>query len=251
MPRASVAAGRAAAEGGGGKPEDRSQGRSTAILSVSIGTAGAIAYAYFAFASHALPPTEYGRITLLWSAVFITVSVLYRPIEQLLSRTIADRDARGRQGREHLRVAGTIQVALGAAFVVTALALRGPLETKLFEGSRALYWVLVVAVVAYAASYFARGFLAGREADWLLRWAPTSWSRRRGSHFPIVVVVGVASGQSVVALGVAAAPILSLAVLPFANAAGRRFSSRARRSHPARATGEPLRRCHVVRSSAS
>ena len=33
----------------------------------------------------------------------------------------------------------------------------------MFDGSSALYWILVVGVLAYAASYFARGWLAGHE----------------------------------------------------------------------------------------
>src|SRR4030095_11008113 len=105
----------------------------------------------FSLASHALPEDEYGRITLLWSAVFITVSVLYRPVEQLLSRTIADHDARGVTGTEHLRIAPTFQRALAAVFLMEALVLRGPIEDDLFGGSSALYWILVVAVLAYAA----------------------------------------------------------------------------------------------------
>ena len=105
-------------------------GRGAAILSVGIGVTGLITFAYFSLASYSLTEDEYGRITLLWSAVFITVSVLYRPVEQLLSRTIADRDARGVEGHEHLRVAATIQLALGLLFAVVALSLRGPLAGR-------------------------------------------------------------------------------------------------------------------------
>src|SRR5829696_5613565 len=140
---------------------ERSYGRGAAVLSVGIGVTGLVTFAYFALASHSLSENEYGRITVLWSAVFITVSVLYRPVEQLLSRTIADRDARGIQGREHLRVAATIQLALGGLFAVVALVLRHPIQNDLFGGSSTLYWVLLVSVLAYAASYFARGYLAG------------------------------------------------------------------------------------------
>src|SRR6185436_12284350 len=94
-------------------PSRSSYGRGAAILSVGIGATGLITFAYFSLASHSLPESEYGRVTLLWSAVFITVSVLYRPVEQLLSRTIAERDARAVEGHEHLRVAATIQLTLG------------------------------------------------------------------------------------------------------------------------------------------
>jgi O-antigen/teichoic acid export membrane protein len=193
----------------------RGYGRGAAILSIGIGVTGLITYAYFALASHTLSEHDYGGITLLWSAVFITVSVLYRPVEQLLSRTIADRDARGQQGREHLRVAATIQLGLGALFVVVALTLRGPIEDDLLGGSETLYWVLIVAVLAYAVSYFARGFLAGNHRFGLYGGLVLMEATSR-CLFALAVAVGIASGQSVVALGIAAAPIVSLSVVPWA-----------------------------------
>ena len=190
-------------------------GRGAAVLSVGIAATGLTTYAYFALASHSLSEASYGGITLLWSAVFITVSVLYRPVEQLLSRTIAERDAHGQTGREHLRVAASIQLALGAVFVVAALALRGPLQDDLFDGSETLYWVLVASVLAYAASYFARGFLAGSRRFGLYGGLVLMEAGSR-LMFALAVAVGIASGQSVVALGIAAAPLLSLAVVPWA-----------------------------------
>jgi O-antigen/teichoic acid export membrane protein len=190
-----------------------SYGRGAAILSVGIGATGLITFAYFSLASHALPEDEYGRITLLWSAVFITVSVLYRPVEQLLSRTIADHDARGVQGTEHLRIAATIQLGLGLLFVVVALILRGPIQDDLFAGSSALYWILVVAVLAYAASYFARGYLAGHRLFTLYGGLVLMEATSR-CLFALAVAVGIAEGQTAVALGMAAAPIVSLAVVP-------------------------------------
>ena len=190
-----------------------SYGRGAAILSVGIGATGLITFAYFSLASHALPEDEYGRITLLWSAVFITVSVLYRPVEQLLSRTIADHDARGVTGTEHLRIAARIQLGLGLLFVVVALILRGPIEDDLFGGSAALYWILVVAVLAYAASYFARGYLAGHRLFPLYGGLVLMEATSR-CLFALAVAIGIAEGQTAVALGMAAAPIVSLAVVP-------------------------------------
>jgi O-antigen/teichoic acid export membrane protein len=195
--------------------QTRAYGRGAAILSAGIGVTGLVTYAYFALASHSLSEHDYGGITLLWSAVFITVSVLYRPVEQLLSRTIADRDARGRRGNEHLRVAATIQLGLGGLFAVAALALRGPLEDDLLGGSETLYWVLIVAVLAYAASYFARGFLAGNRRFGLYGGLVLMEATSR-CLFALAVAVGIASGQSVVSLGIAAAPIVSLSVVPWA-----------------------------------
>jgi O-antigen/teichoic acid export membrane protein len=199
-----------------------SYGRGAAILSVGIGITGVVTFGYFALASHSLSEAQYGHITLLWSAVFITVSVLYRPVEQLLSRTIADRDARGVTGSEHLRVAATIQLALGALFVVVVLALRGPIEDELLGGSSALYTILIVAVLAYAVSYFARGFLAGHHRFGLYGGLVFMEASSR-FLFALAVAVGIAEGQTAVALGIAAAPIVSLTVVPLA--LGRRLRS--------------------------
>ena len=196
-------------------PEGSGYGRGAAVLSAGIATTGLITYGYFSLASHSLSEADYGGITLLWSSVFITVSVLYRPVEQLLSRTIAERDARAQAGREHLRVAATIQLTLGVAFALAALALRGPLTDDLFGGSETLYWVLIVTVLAYAASYFARGFLAGSRRFGLYGGLVLMEATSR-VLFALAVAVGIASGQSVVALGMAAAPIVSLAVVPWA-----------------------------------
>ena len=190
-----------------------SYGRGAAILSVGIGLTGLITFSYFSLASYALPEAEYGRITLLWSAMFITVSVLYRPVEQLLSRTIADHDARGIEGSHHLRVAATIQMGLALLFAAVALALRGPIEDGLFDGSSALYWILVAGVLAYAASYFARGYLAGHRRFRLYGGLVLMESTSR-TLFALAVTVGILEGQSAVALGIVAAPLVSLAVVP-------------------------------------
>ena len=190
-----------------------SYGRGAAILSVGIGLTGLITFSYFSLASYALSEAEYGRITLLWSAMFITVSVLYRPVEQLLSRTIADHDARGIEGSHHLRVAATIQMGLALMFAVAALVLRGPIEDGLFDGSSALYWILVAGVLAYAASYFARGYLAGHRRFGLYGGLVVMESTSR-TLFALAVTVGILEGQSAVALGIVAAPLVSLAVVP-------------------------------------
>ena len=146
--------------------------------------------------------------------MFITVSVLYRPVEQLLSRTIADHDARGVEGNEHLRRRGArSSLRWRPLFVVVALAFRGPIQDDLFAGSSTLYWILVVGVLAYAASYFARGYLAGHRLFPLYGGLVLMEATSR-CLFALAVAIGIAEGQSAVALGMAAAPIVSLAVVP-------------------------------------
>ena len=214
--------------------EARRYGRSAGLLSAGIGTAGLLTYLYFALASHNLSKHEYGQVVVLWSAVIMTISIVHRPVEQLLSRTIAERSERGLPIRRPLRVAAAIQLGIAAAVAGLALILRHPLEHTLLEGRATLYWVLVVAVVFYGASFYARGFLAGNRRFGLLAGLLLNEAFGR-CVFAFAVAVGIASGQDAVALGVAASPLLSLVVVPLA------FVGRARRpaGRPAARPGRP------------
>src|SRR4051794_17875025 len=146
--------------------------------------------------------------------MFVVISVIYRPIEQLLSRSIAERRALGHQAHS-LRTPLLIQAGFATAFLVAALALKGPLQNDVFDGSATLYWVLVVGILFYAASYFARGYLAGHQWFGLSGGLVLMESVSR-FLFPVLVAVGVAEGESFVALGIAAAPFVSLMVVPWA-----------------------------------
>jgi O-antigen/teichoic acid export membrane protein len=190
-------------------------GKTASFLAVGVGLTGVITYAYFLIASHVLSKPDYGQITVLWSAVFITISTLYRPIEQLLSRHISERRVKGQPIREPMRVASTIQLGLSLLFAVLALALRGPIQDDLLEGNSTLYWVFFSSVLFYAASYFARGFLAGAQRFGLFVALILSESCFR-TIFAVMVAIGILSGQSAVAIGITAAPALSLIVVPFA-----------------------------------
>jgi O-antigen/teichoic acid export membrane protein len=201
----------AATSGGEGKNSYASGAR---ILSIGIASTGIFTFAYLAAASHDLDKQAYGRITLCWAIMFVILSVIYRPVEQLLSRMIADRRARGLHGHP-LRVPAMIQGGFALTFLVAALALRPQIENDLFDGSSALYWILVVGVLAYAASYFARGWLAGHERFALYGGLVFLESTSR-FLFALAVAVGIGSGQGVVGLGMAVAPFVSLMVMPFA-----------------------------------
>jgi O-antigen/teichoic acid export membrane protein len=197
-------------------------GKTASFLAVGVGLTGVITYVYFFIASHVLSKPDYGQITVLWSAVFITISTLYRPIEQLLSRHISEHRVKGEPIGQPMRVAATIQLGLGVLFAVLALAFRGPLQDNMLEGNETLYWIFFSAVLFYAASYFARGFLAGSSRFGLFTALILSESVFRTS-FAVLVAIGLLSGQSAVAIGIVAAPSLSLIVVPFA------FARRAKR----------------------
>ena len=193
----------------------KSYGRRASLLSIGVGITGLITYLYFAIASHELSRDQYGQVAVLWSAVFIVVSVLQRPVEQLLSRTVSENLAHDVPIGRTVRVAATIQLAVALGFDVVALALRTPIQDHLLDGNSTLYWIGVAAITAYGASYFARGFLAGSHRLTIYALQIISESVAR-TAFPFAVALGIASGQTAVALGIVAAPTLSLIVVPFA-----------------------------------
>jgi O-antigen/teichoic acid export membrane protein len=81
-------------------------------------------------------------------------------------------------------------------------------------------------VLVYAASYFARGWLAGHQRFDLYGGLVFLESTSR-FLFALAVAVGIGSGQTIVGLGMAVAPLVSLSVIPFA------FSRVSRRRGPA------------------
>ena len=190
------------------------------MLSIGIASTGVLTFAYFSIASHVLDSVAVDRLDVLWSVMFVIISVIYRPIEQLLSRSIADRLARGLD-RQSLGIPIAIQAAFALVFMAVALSLHGTLVRRVFDGYSTLYWVLVVGTLAYAASYFARGWLAGHKYFALYGGLVFMEATSRLA-FVLAVALGVAHGQSAVALGIAAAPFVSLVVVPAAFARQRR-----------------------------
>ena len=134
-----------------------------------------------------------------------------------------------------MRVAATIQLGLALIFAVLALALRGPLQNGLLEGNETLYWIFFSAVLFYAASYFARGYLAGHRRFGLFTALILSESCFR-TLFAVLVAVSLlerpVGGRDRDRRGARA---LSLMVVPFA------FARQARESK-AEALGSPRTR---------
>ncbi len=198
-----------------GAPEGRSYGSGARILSIGLALTGVVTLGFFVLAAHALDDDVlYGRISLLWAITFMITSVIYRPIEQLLARTIAEARARA-DHHQSLRTPVLLQAGSAVTFVVVALLARDWLQNTILGGDADLYWVLVAAVAAYSLSYFARGWLAGSGRPELYGALVFIESSAR-CLFPIAALIGLTHGPLAVALGIAAAPLLSLAVVPLA-----------------------------------
>ena len=195
--------------------ETRQYGRAAGLLTIALGVAGVLVYAFFAVSSHTLDKHDYGTIVVLWSVNFVAAATLFRPIEQLLSRTLAEHEE-AREGTRHvLRIAALIQAGVTVVAVVVMLALRDPITDDLLDGNETLFWVLIVGITGFGADFFARGFLAGRRQ---FRFYAILLVIEGASRllFPVAVAVGIAEGIDAIALGIAVAPLLCLVVLPFA-----------------------------------
>ena len=217
------------------------------MLSIGIALTGLVTFAHFSVASYVLDDVAYTQISLLWSLLFIIVSVIYRPIEQLLSRTIADRRARGLEHDHPLRTPLTCRRASRSRSWSWRWRCAGRSRTTCSTARRRCTGSSSSRVLAYAASYFARGWLAGHQ--WFGFYGGLVFLEAISRlAFAVAVAVGIAEGQSAVALGMAAAPFFSLVVVPWA------FSRRppARRSASAtRTTARPRRAAGASRSPCS
>lgn len=210
--------GAAASRATTGSPEPaggRSYGSGARILSIGLALTGVVTFAFFSLATYALGDADYQAVSLLWAITFMVCSVVYRPIEQLLARTLADARGHGRSGSRDLRVAVALEAGAGLGTVALALVFKDGLQEHVFPGHSELYWVFVAAIAAYSVSYFARGWLAGSGRPELYGALVFIESSGR-CLFPIAALIGLTEGTLAVALGIAAAPLLSLVVVPLA-----------------------------------
>lgn len=195
--------------------ETRSYGRSAGLLTLALGTAGLLAYAFIAVSSHTLDKDDYGTIVVLWSIVFFGASALFRPIEQLLSRTLAEHEEMGESTGHVLRTAALIQGGVILVAVIVLLALKGPITDGLLDDNDVLFWVLIIGLSGFGGAFYGRGFLAGRRQFGLYALLLVLEGGSR-VLFPVAVAIGIASGIDAVALGIAVAPLASMTVIPFA-----------------------------------
>jgi O-antigen/teichoic acid export membrane protein len=122
---------------------------------------GVLTYAFHVLAARALGPDSYGRIAVLWGAMFLAAVVLFRPVEQTSSRAIADRLARGDEVATVIRSVLVLCAGVLVVAVVGGLAAWPVLSDGLFGGDDMLTAMLIVGTAVYGLAYLVRGFLGG------------------------------------------------------------------------------------------
>jgi len=132
-----------------------------ALMSVGTLASGVLAYAFNVLAARALGPAAYGAIGALWGGMFLLAVLLFRPIEQTISRAVADHVARGEDARPAVRSAAWLTAVITTAAVAGCLLAWAPLTDRLFGGEPVLTIALVAGLAGYGLSYFARGLVGG------------------------------------------------------------------------------------------
>lgn len=193
--------------------QTREYGRHAALLTVAVGISGVLVYAYFSISSHTLSADDYGELAVLWSLVYVAGGVLFRPAEQLLARSLAERGARAARLGPVLRLAAPIQLGLTALAIGLAFAARGTIEDELIGTDPAMFAILVAALLTCSVNFLARGALAGGQRFGTYAWLLIIESVSR-AVFAVLVAIGVGSGAVVASLGIAAAPLIALLAIP-------------------------------------
>lgn len=136
------------------------------LVSAATLGAGVLIYGFHVLAARRLGPEAYGQIAVLWAALFLTVIVLFRPLEQTTSRETANRLARDEEARTVVKAVGRLAAGLLLALGL-GLALGWSFVTdRLFLGNDAMTTMLLAGIAFYGGAYVTRGLLAGT------RWFP-------------------------------------------------------------------------------
>jgi O-antigen/teichoic acid export membrane protein len=143
-----------------GLKSQQGAGAGSAHIVGSFFVAGVLTYAFQSIYFHVLGKAGSAPLTLLWSATFLTVQVLWIGGTQTLGRYVAEREARGSDWGPVVRSVRRWQVGVAVAFVVVAF-IASPLLTEQFFGSAWLTAAFIMAVLFYAPEYFRRGIFNG------------------------------------------------------------------------------------------
>lgn len=138
----------------------RGAGAGSIHIAGSFFVAGVLTYAFQSMYFHALGKAGSAPLTLLWSATFLTVQVLWIGGTQTLGRYVAEREAQGTDWGPVVSSVRHWQIGLAVLFVVAAL-ISSPVLTEELFGSAWLTAAFILAVIFYAPEYFRRGIFNG------------------------------------------------------------------------------------------
>jgi O-antigen/teichoic acid export membrane protein len=139
----------------------------TAEVAVGLVVNGLATYVFLVIPARAgqLDPDAYAVFSALWFAVFLLSPSVFFPLEQEVTRTVAERKNLGQPTGAVRRAAGVVLLVAGAGLTVILLGLAPILRDRLFDGETFLVAVLILAVLGQGAAHLVKGLLAG-EGDY-------------------------------------------------------------------------------------
>jgi O-antigen/teichoic acid export membrane protein len=123
--------------------------------------AGLSAYGFLIVADAPLTDTEYAPLSALWGLVFLAGPGLFLPLEQEVSRALAERRAQGQGGAPVVRRAATIGVGLGLGVLVLLIATARLSVDHLFDHQLLLLVGFALGLAGALAGHLTRGSLSG------------------------------------------------------------------------------------------
>src|SRR5215212_9720007 len=135
-------------------------GAGSAYIAASFFVAGVLTYAFQSASFHVLGKAGSAPLTLLWSATFLTVQVLWIGGTQTLGHYVAEREALGSDWGPVVSSVRRWQIGVAVTFAGAAL-IAGPLLTEELFGNAWLTAAFIAAVLCYAPEYFRRGIFNG------------------------------------------------------------------------------------------
>jgi len=122
---------------------------------------GVMSYAFLGIAGRTLGTDAFEPLSVYWALIYLVCPGFFLPLEQEVSRALANRWARGLGVGPLVRQAGQLGAGLTVVLVLAAAVLGPVLLDHLFDDQVLIVLALVLAIVGYAAVHLARGTLAG------------------------------------------------------------------------------------------
>jgi O-antigen/teichoic acid export membrane protein len=133
----------------------------TLTVGAGLVVTGVMSYAFLGLAGRTLGKEAFEPLSVLWALIYLLGAGFFLPLEQEVSRALANRWARGLGVGPLVRQAGLLGAGLTAVLVLASLVAAPWMLEHLFDDQVAVVVALILAIVGYAAVHLARGTLAG------------------------------------------------------------------------------------------
>ena len=211
----------ASASPGEGAPTPRNP-----VVGLAAGTIvlGASNYVYLALVGNVVGGVASAPVSVLWTMMAGLAVGLFQPVEQLLSRALARRRARGLDVRPTMRRVALLAGGLLVASLIVLAVASEPASRLLFSGRSEFTLLLAAGLVSSTVLFFVRGWLAGRGRFGSYAVEMASEGLLKVGAVAVLAAAGVRD-PVVLAVSLVVAPLAASAVAVLVSKAARRSGS--------------------------